>query len=185
MLGDVVRQLRRAKGLTLQQVSELTGLSAAFISQVENNQANPTLSSLRKIASAVGTSVFALLAQGELGEAACVRIPRDHRRSFVAPGFNTTFELASASHPGAKIQAVWVELEPGMETCDEPMCHGPWDAEEWALVIEGEVDLEAGTEGCRLQAGDAVHFRPAVPHKYRNTGKTRARFICIMCPPTF
>lgn len=180
-----MRQLRRQRGLTLQDLSRLSGLSPAFLSQVENDQANPTLSSLRKIAQSLGTSIFALLAQGELSAPACTVIRRDQRRSFQAPEFTTTFELASWSGPGVRLQVVWVELAPGMGTCDQPIAHGAWEAEEWTWVLEGRVELEVGTESYLLEAEDAVHFRPAVPHKYRNAGNGRARLICAMCPPTF
>lgn len=185
MLGEVLRQLRRQRGLTLQDLSRLSGLSTAFLSQVENDQANPTLSSLRKIAQALGTSIFALLAQGEQGTAVCTIIRKDQRRSFRAPEFNTVFQLASSHVPGLRLQAVWVELDPGTETCDQRVAHGAWEAEEWTWVLEGEVELEVGTETYLLGPEDSVHFRPAVPHKYRNVGEGRARFICVMYPPTF
>ena len=184
VLGETVRHLRRTKRLTLQSLSDLTGLSTAFLSQVENDQANPTLSSLRKIAGALGVSIFAILAQGELGTT-CTRIPRDGRRSFAAPGFKTTYELLSGSLPDAKLQSVLTVLEPGMETCDEPMAHGTWEAEEWVMVLEGVVTIEVGSERYELAAGDAAHFRPAVPHKFRNVGREVARLLSVMSPPSF
>jgi len=185
LFGDVIRQLRKAKGLTLQQVADITGLSVAFISQVENEQANPTLSSLRKIAAVLGTSVFALLAQGELREAACTHVSLDRRIKMNAPGWNPTYELISAAYAGTKLQSFYLELEPGQETCSEPTPHGTWESEEWVLVTEGTVELLAGNERQEMTTGESVHFHCAVPHKYRNKGQSRAHLITVMCPPSF
>jgi len=184
LLGEVIRQLRRSKELTLQQVSERTGLSTAFLSQVENDQANPTLSSVRRIATALGTSTFALLAQGE-PEGASVCIPRERRRAYVTPGLNGVFSIATAPYPEGKLQTVVVELEPHMATCEEAMAHGPWDAEEWAMLVEGQAELEVGNERHTLRPGDSVHFRPAIPHKYVNIGNAPVTLVCVMSPPTF
>jgi transcriptional regulator with XRE-family HTH domain len=185
LFGEVMRQIRRSKGFTLQQVAEATGLSVAFISQVENEQANPTLASLRKIAGILGTSTFALLAQGELEEEACTRLMIDRRVRVEMPGFNAPFEMLSPSLGGTRIQALAVTLDPGQETCTEPVAHGTWESEEWLLVMEGIVELIAGTEQLVVRTGESVHFHPAVPHKYRNGGNRVARIITVMNPPLF
>jgi transcriptional regulator with XRE-family HTH domain len=184
LLGEVIRQIRRSKDLTLQQVAERSGLSTAFLSQVENDQANPTLASVRRIAAALGTSTFALLAQGE-AEGASVFIARDRRRTFVHPGLNGSFSIATATYSEGRMQTVVVDLAPKMATCDEAMAHGLWESEEWAMLVQGEVELEVGSERHVLRPGDAVHFRPAIPHRYVNRGGAPASLICVMSPPSF
>lgn len=187
MLGDVIRQMRKGKGLTLQQVADATGLSVPFISQVENEQGNPTLSTLRKIASALGTSVFALLAKDELREPAVFVIPADRRTSIAAPDFKyATYERVSAPFDNTRLQVVWVELAPGAASCDEPMPHGTWEAEEVVIVIEGDAELKTDQGSYGLRTGDSIHFRPALPHQLVNRSRTApARFISIMSPPSF
>lgn len=184
MLGEVIRQIRRSKDLTLHQVAERSGLSTAFLSQVENDQANPTLSSVRRLAAALGTSTFALLAQGE-AEGASTFIARDRRRTFMPPGLNGSFSIATATYSEGRLQTVVVELQPNMATCDEAMAHGLWESEEWAMLISGQVELEVGKERHLLSPGDAVHFRPAIPHRYVNRGSCPATLICVMAPPSF
>lgn len=184
MLGETIKELRREKQLTLQNLSDLTGLSVAFLSQLENDQANPTLASLRKVAAALGTSMFALLAQAENG-AACIKIDRDQPRAFSDPRFNVVFELLSTAYHSNKLQALLTNMEPGTSTCDERLGHGTWNDEEWALVLEGEVRLEVGKEEHILKAGDCVHFHPVLPHRYSNVGSTRASLVAVMCPPTY
>ena len=184
MLGEAIKELRKVKQLTLQNLSDITGLSVAFLSQLENDQANPTLSTLRKLGSALGTSVFALLAQGEDG-AGFVKVDENHRRLFTAPRGDTTFEQLSASMPSNRLQVLRSVMEPGTETCDEPMAHGTWNDEEWTVVLEGEILLEVGREEHHLKAGDCVHFHPVLPHRYRNIGATKAVVIAVVSPPSY
>jgi len=184
-VGQSIRRLRKSSGFSLQQLAEQTGLSAAYLSQVENDQANPTLSALRKIAQALGTSVFYVLAHGEVGAADCVQVNKGERVTFKSPGFNPVYELLTRSYPQSRMQALYICLEPGMDSCDEPMGHGSWDAEEWTYVIDGELVFEIGSEQFSLTAGDAVHFRAALPHKFRNVSNQKAHLLCVMCPPTF
>src|SRR4030067_3374655 len=60
-VGDHVRQFREARGITLQQLAEKTGFSAALLSQIENRMVSPPLVSLVKIANAFDTSVSAVI----------------------------------------------------------------------------------------------------------------------------
>ena len=184
-MGPSIRRLRKSCGLSLQQVAEQTGMSAAYLSQVENDQANPTLSSLRKIAQALGTSLFYLMAPEEVGRLDCVYIPKDGRVTDTPAGANPVFELLTRTYPQPKMEASHICLEPGMDTCDEPLGHGAWDAEEWAYVLEGDLVFEIGSDKYSLSTGDAIHFRSALPHKWHNSSDTTAHLLFVMCPPTF
>lgn len=184
MLGETIKELRKVKQLTLQNLSDMTGLSVAFLSQLENDQANPTLSTLRKLSTALGTSVFALLAQGEDGEG-FVKVDESRRKSFTAPRGDAVFEQLSVSMTSNRLQVLRCTMEPGTMTCDEVMSHGTWNGEEWVIVLEGEVILEVGQEQYRLVTGDCVQYHPVLPHRYRNVGATRAVIIAVVSPPSY
>ncbi|MGK2880477.1 MAG: helix-turn-helix domain-containing protein [Mycobacterium sp.] len=64
-LGRAIRGLRRDRGLTLTQLSETSGLSVPFLSQVENNRANPSLQSLASIAHALGCSMIDIITSAQ------------------------------------------------------------------------------------------------------------------------
>lgn len=61
-LGRAIRGLRRDRGLTLTQLSESSGLSVPFLSQVENNRSKPSLQSLSAIANALSCNVIDIMA---------------------------------------------------------------------------------------------------------------------------
>ncbi len=185
LLGETVRRLRREQQMTLQNLADATGLSAAILSQLENDQGNPTLLTLRKIAKALDTSIFALLADVDEAES-CVKVERKQAaRTFSDPRFNTVFELLSVGYRSNRLQSLRADIEPGMSTCDEPMAHGTWDDEEWTIVLDGEVLLEIGNERHELTTGDCVHFHPALAHRYSNTGVCKATLVSVVCPPSF
>jgi len=187
VLGEVIRRIRRDKGLTLQQVADITGLSVPYLSQVENDQGNPTLLSLRRIAAALETSVFSLMAQDELNEPTSVLIRAGKRTRMEVPDFQyAAYELLTSSFQSARIQAVLGELAPGGSSCEEPMSHGQWEAEEWVYVLDGQLEFTIDNRVHQLGPGDSIHFRPALPHMWRNLSETeKALIISVMAPPTF
>ena len=65
LLGQRVRVLRRARGLTLRQLADASGLSLRFLSQVEAGHANPSLASLRELSQSLGVAVVQLVAEAE------------------------------------------------------------------------------------------------------------------------
>jgi transcriptional regulator with XRE-family HTH domain len=188
VLGETIKQLRRDRQMTLQNLADTTGLSVPFLSQLENDQANPTLSTLRKVAKALDASVFALLAQVEQSGGGAVKIEKARPRlSLTLPRMNSNlvFELLTVGFHSVRMQALRTELGPGVSTCDEPMAHGTWNDEEWSMILEGEIVLEVGQDRYQLTAGDCIHFHPALPHRYTNVGTTTASLVAVMSPPTY
>src|ERR1700721_2283861 len=56
-LGQILRSLRGQKGISLRVLAERTGVSSSFLSQIENGQCSPSISSMEKIAHALGVSL--------------------------------------------------------------------------------------------------------------------------------
>lgn len=78
-LGRAIRGLRRDLGWTLTQLSERCGLSVAFLSQVENNRAQPSAQSLAAIAAALGCAAADIIGAASAGHT--VEVGRAARRS--------------------------------------------------------------------------------------------------------
>jgi transcriptional regulator with XRE-family HTH domain len=182
-LGRVIRQKRKEKNLTLQELASRCGLSLGFLSQVENGQTQPSLSSLRKIAQGLGTSLFGLLASG--GERSSTVVRPGDRTIVRWPQLNVAFELLSGNHGPVSLQAALTHLPPGSQTCDQPLAHGYGPAEEFTYVISGRVTLFLGDDIFELHQGDSVHFNSLVPHKYANQGDEETVMLTVMSPPSF
>lgn len=69
MIGERVKQLRKAKGLSLTELAERAGVAKSYLSSIERNiQSNPSVQFLEKIAAVLNVSVEALLTGHDSGE---------------------------------------------------------------------------------------------------------------------
>jgi transcriptional regulator with XRE-family HTH domain len=171
-LGAHIRRLRRARGDTLVQVAARTDLSHPFLSQLERGLAQPSLSSLRRIAVALGTSPIELVAAAEdLAPSATpprVEFRRGAEPAPDAAGFaeGTARMLAHSDRPFHPLQYVSDNRTPG-----EYYEHAE---DEFLYVIAGTVivDLDGRVE--TLLTGDAVYYAGGVRHRWwSDTGEYR------------
>lgn len=180
-LGEDIRDLRKAKGLTLGNFAELTGLSIGFISQIERGQNRPSVTALFKISRALGVSVSWFFSAPSPAnserEAAVVR--RGDRRSIayhdgitdelLTPTLGGTLELLSCAFaPGSGVDTVYSH-----------------QGEEAGVVISGMLDLWLSDKRYRLNAGDSFAFDSSTPHRYRNPSDEKTVVIWAITPPNF
>jgi XRE family transcriptional regulator, regulator of sulfur utilization len=160
-----VRALRAARGLSLRELAERSGVSAPMLSQVERGETSPTLAVADKIADGLGLSLSQLLRLDEAAPFAVVR-PRDRRRG---GDRRHRFQLLTPDTPGQPLAVSRHELAPGQATGSEPMHRA--GAREFALVEQGSVTLEIDGAGHPLETGDAVTFDADLPHRFRAGGE--------------
>lgn len=171
-IGPKIRQLRRQKDLSLQQLAERSGVSAAAIHKIERNGMVPTITTLMKVAGALNRSVAYFVDEHE-GEPRTVVVTRARERR---PVFTSKRGLAldGISGPyGRFFMAGAVAIvEPGATSGPRPMEH---PGEELVLVLDGTLVFEIEGEEHALRRGDALHFRTDRPHRWRNPGTRPAR----------
>jgi transcriptional regulator with XRE-family HTH domain len=172
-LSEAVRRLREGQHLSLRTLAERTGFSASFISQVENGQASPSISSLEKIAAALGVTLGQFFNAAEAQAPAVVRA--SERLTMKAEWSKADLE-ALGGNPGARLEPVVVILHAGGSSGKHAR---PVTQEQFALVLEGEVVLALGEEEQVLQPGDAVTIRPGTPRAWRNETTSDARVLVV------
>lgn len=177
-LGTRIRAARKTLGLTLEEVGESAGVSRSFISQVENEQAAPSIVTLRKIAKALGTPVFALVDDYD-NDHTVVR--KEERKRIRAPQSPVEYELLSPDLQ-RKMEVIQMVLEPGQASTPVPMGHR---GEECATLIAGSVRVQVGDEFFDLEEGDTIYFDSGIPHRVVNLGSSQARIISAITPPSF
>jgi len=176
MLGQKIHDYRIARGLSLRSLGESTGLTAAFLSQVENDQTSPSISSLQKIASALHVPMFAFLEEGNQTEEV---IHADSRKKLSFQKENITFEILTNSI-NHKIGAFLIHLKPG-ETNKTQLLYSP--TEEVMYVIQGEMEIWLGERRHRLSPGDSVFYEGPQLKGYSSIGTEELIVICAMTPP--
>ena len=110
-LGKKIRDLRFRRGLTVQQLAELSGLSKGFISQVENERTSPSLATLRDLARALNTSVAYLVVEDD----SVPHIVRESDRLRGSNGAPIHVEVLTAQ-PRRNLEMLMTTIPPGFST---------------------------------------------------------------------
>ncbi|MFO1210453.1 MAG: XRE family transcriptional regulator [Amaricoccus sp.] len=176
-LGPKIRRCRRAKDMTLQQVSERAGLSIGFLSQVERGMSTPSLASLCNIAEALGATVDAFV-KPSLQQSAVSR--PGERESFSLGDTSRTYELLGREFPGAKLHPSLVRRPPGHVS---EIMHN--EGEDFVYVLEGSMLLEVNGERHILNKGDSVHFLSHLPHRSATLGTEPTLELWVRTQPFF
>jgi transcriptional regulator with XRE-family HTH domain len=179
-VGSALRQVRNARNLSLADVAEATGISASFISLVENDRSDITIGRLVKLIDFYGISITDLLPFAARPDYPEVIRP-DERRSLQSPVEGIDFYLLTVD-TDRQMMPLEVVFKPGARLA-EPGRHA---GEEWLLVLEGELRLELeGAEPRVLTQGDTAYYPAERPHLLSNASSTAPlRVVCVDTPPT-
>ena len=171
-LGQEIRQLRKVRGMTLQQLALATGKSVGFLSQVERNLTKPSVAALQDISAALGVHIGWFFREEPAGSADerdhIVR--RENRRRLTYSALSSTEYLGlhdtllSANLDGELALGI-SRYEPGASTGDDVYAHA---GEEAGLVLSGTLELTINGRLHRLEAGDSFSFKSKLPHRYYN-----------------
>jgi transcriptional regulator with XRE-family HTH domain len=180
-IGSQIRELRRIRGVTLQEMSARTGKSVGYLSQVERNQSKLPIGVLRAIADVLGVEMHWFFQPGTLGPSderdIVVRAANRRRMRFTRLG--VLEELLSPDLSGP-LELLLSTIEPGADSGD--YAHRGAEA---GLVIEGQLDLWVGGRMFRLAAGDSFAFRSIELHRCRNPGSLLCRVVWVITPPHY
>ncbi|KKM11041.1 MerR family transcriptional regulator [Clostridiales bacterium PH28_bin88] len=178
MLGDTIRRIRAEKNLSLRDLAEKTELTPSFLSQVERDLAEPSITSLRKIADALGVPIFYFLMDNEKPSPV---VRKNERKALKMPESHLLYELLSPDLN--RSMEVWMgKLDPGAVSCDIPLSH---PGEECIVVLEGSMEIQLGEDTYILENGDSIYYFGAVPHKLKSVGEKQLVFISCITPPMF
>ncbi len=172
-VGDRIRALREAAGLSLRAVAAAGKLSASFLSQVERSQVDPSVSSLRRIAAALGTTAPALLQ--ELDDQPALRTGRaGERPRTTLPELGMSVEAFPALH-GGRLGSWITVIAP-----DAP----PFEAqaatvERFVYVLSGALAIRA-EQTTMLSAGEGAHLGGTIPYRLASASRREpVRFLSV------
>jgi transcriptional regulator with XRE-family HTH domain len=189
-LGSRIRGKRKAHKLTLVEVATACGLSPSFLSQIERDQASPSVATLYALARILQTPIATFFAEPEStagGQTAPTNginaqvVRADRRKQLIYPGSGIRSEMLSPDLQRA-IQLLWVVMPPGTDSGDEPFVH---DGEECGVILQGQVETWIGDERYLLGPGDAIYHSSTIPHRSRNVGDTEVIIVVAKTPPSF
>ena len=172
-LAANVRRLRETRGLSQQQMAELSGVPRPTWASLESGAANPTLAVLSRAAAALQVSIEELIGPPRT---ACQLFRTDEVRVRRRQGAELRPLLPEAI-PGLDISRM--ELSPGGSMTGVPHTAG---TREYLTCERGRIELVASGERWELGPGDTLVFRGDQRHSYRNLDpRRRAIGISVVC----
>jgi transcriptional regulator with XRE-family HTH domain len=175
-LGQRLRERRAEQGMSLRALATEAGVSPSLVSGVERGLVQPSIASLQKLSSALGTTVTALVAlptpacQVVGGEVAPLDIP--------IPGVRIE-DLSSAAE---LLEPQRFSVDPGQGSGGE-YAH---DGEEFLYVLEGTLSITLDRhEHFDVEAGMSLCFESSRRHRWWNPGHVVTRVLWINTPRTF
>jgi transcriptional regulator with XRE-family HTH domain len=185
--GAALKALRRKHGWTLADVSKRTGLPVSTLSKIENDRMSPTFDKLSRISTGLQIDIATLFGGGDAG--ADAQPAASARRCIVRAGEGKAIETQNYSHLypawdllNKRIIPIVAELHArSLEEFGELIRH---PGEEYAYVLEGEVDLYTSVYApVRLKAGDSIYFDSGMGHAYIAVGEGPCRVLSLCSAP--
>ena len=177
-LGAKIRELRKKQNISIDQLSEKTGLSKGLISQIERDITGPSVTSLWKICQAMNVTMNYFFDENENIN----RIVRkEDRKKIMMKNGDRVYELLSPNHQH-QIEMLWIEIEANESNSENLITH---EGEECGFVLEGTLRVISGEQVFDLDTGDSIYLDSTIPHRYVNIGDTKSVSVWAMVPPSF
>ncbi|WP_170400999.1 helix-turn-helix domain-containing protein [Ruegeria arenilitoris] len=179
-LGADIRALRKARGLTLTEIAERLNRSVGWLSQVERDMSDPSISDLRQIAECLGVPMSMLFAHSSS--------PADEQGYVVRAG--------SRRPMGSGEEGLIEELLSPDLTDDFEMVHSTFEpfskmqtpanrpTQEVGYIVSGRLDLVIGGRVFSVGPGDSFRIKNE-PYQWANPYEEHAVAIWVIAPPVY
>lgn len=166
-VAELVKQARKERNWTLDELAARSGVSRAMLSQIEACKTNPTIAVLWKISTAFGVNFSALLGEDIKQDVNLIR--REEMR--VLSSSDGKFQSRPLFPQVSQRKAEFYELRlaPGAKSEGPP--HPPGTREN-LVVVKGQLVVWVSEVAFEVAEGDAIDFAADVPHGYENRGAT-------------
>ena len=162
-IGQRIKAIRQAKGLSLDELSNMTGFDVELLASIENCEVQPQLGTAIKLSKALD-SAFGRLVSG-VGEK-LYSITRKEEQKIVSRSTSQkgqrkayTYRSLAPEVKGRHMESLIVQLEEAPDP--ERSVH---DGEEFIYVLEGTVSLDIGEDHFDLEPGDSAYYLSTTPH---------------------
>ncbi|TLQ42153.1 helix-turn-helix domain-containing protein [Streptomyces marianii] len=171
-VGPRLRALRQARGSTLAQIAETTGISLSTLSRLESGGRKPTLELLLPLAQAYGVPLDELVGAPAVGD---VRI---RQRPFTRNG-QTYVPLTRYLGGMHAYKHIVPPRTKDKSARPEQKVH---EGYEWLYVLTGRLWVALGEHDLVLGAGEAAEFDTRTPHGFANAGDRPVEFLSLFGP---
>ncbi len=174
-IGPRLREARRQRGLSLEQLAEATSLTKGFISQLERDIASASVASLIRICATLGIEI------GSLFQSVRTDLIRRDEAPRINFGGERVREYLVTPTSSRDVQIIRSLIEPGGGSGEEPYS---LDTNAEIVVVEqGSVEVTVDGTTHRLNQGDTLSFSPRFAHQWRNPSSSRRAVVLWVLSP--
>ncbi len=175
-IGDRIRKQRNKLGFSLRELGTRTGLTAGFLSQIENDQLSPSLTSLQSIATALHVPMFHFL---DHDRQPSLIVRASERRKLYFSDSRMGYDLLSPELTRQMLPLL-IHMEPGTCRVAMPLAR---PTEQWMYVLQGKLEITIGDETHLLDRGDSIYFDGDLLREFASASDDPLQIICCVAPP--
>ncbi|OPL08123.1 MAG: hypothetical protein AVO33_01895 [delta proteobacterium ML8_F1] len=183
MIGSKIREMRKRHKMTLSELAKRSGFTASYISQIERDIIQPSLTALKKLSVALESPIYSFL---DFPQRRHIVTRAEDRVKLELPDSSIAYEFVSPMvrdrETMPKMEIVYFRLEPRSWTSEKAMIH---DADESVYVLKGALEIHVEEEQFFLEAGDSIYIRENAPHRYFNPLDTVTEGLAIVSPAIY
>lgn len=179
LIGEIIRQIRKSKKITLSELSQKSGVQLATLSRMENKKMTGTLASHMSIAKALELNIVDLYrdldkpkTEADLGGPQKAMDVFTHNEA-------SSYEILTKNLLNKKMMPVLIHIREGGKTTREQNAIG---SEKFTFVLDGKVEVRLGEKSFSLGKHHTLYFDSSLPHYFVNVGKTAAKVLCVGTP---
>lgn len=177
-IGQRIKTIREAKGISLEELSHMTGFEVELLSSIENCDVQPQLgtsiklskaldSAFGRLVSGVGEKLYAITRKGEQKVVSRSTSLKGKKQAYI-------YRSLAPEVKGRHMESLIVQLE---EAPDQ--ARSVHDGEEFIYVLEGTVALDIGEDHFDLEPGDSAYYLSTTPHLIA-AAKGRATILAVL-----
>lgn len=178
-VGSRLQEIRRARKLSLDELSKRAGVSKSMLSEVERNQANPTVAVLWRLARALEISLADFLSEGLVEKAApaITLVPAHSIPVIRSTDGKCELRILGPIDLAGKLEWYELSIEPGGVLASEPHETG---SREHLSVQSGSLHVRSGDSDTPLRRGETARYGGDTQHVISNPGKSTARALLVV-----
>ncbi len=180
-IGEKIQSLRKAKKISLTELSKTSGVQLATLSRIENLKMTGRLESHIAIAKVLGVSLAELYKDVGIEEKPVDIVSSEGREEIYSHSEKATYEVLTSKVLGKKMMPTLIKIEPQEKTAPE---QNPIGTEKFIFCLEGKVEAVINEKPYLISKQMSLYFESSLPHYFKNSGKSKAAILCVITPPS-
>ena len=179
MIGKKLKEIRTSRKLTLQDVSDLSGLSVGYLSQLERGKSSIAINHLGKLADCLSVDVSYFISEEGRSESPVMK-SYENEVLYIESELSIQYRITNNINNKSMLPKIDI-LMPGFSTEGVHFHSG----EEFIYILEGVLTVELNGKTYSLYPGDTAHYDAHKIHRWENNTNKSVKVLILSTPNPF